>query len=275
MLVPRKITKAEIALATLHETRVLPCHHTTVLDGVPVVTPSRLLAELAADLHADRVERACDTLWARRLVDATHLDEALATLARRGRRGTTTMRRLVEARRGAYRPPESGVEARAEQLLVQAGITGFERQVDVGGDGWVARVDFLHRPHAVALFVDSDRFHAALLDRAHDLAQTDALVRAGFVVVRVRAFDIWHRPWHFIAQVRAAHPASATTTPNPTVLAPRTVRNPHRSRGQNQGGVAREVTGVTGGDGSRGTLTSGRNRRSPAARRWPPPGHRP
>jgi very-short-patch-repair endonuclease len=128
----------------------------------------------------------------------------LDELAERGRTGITTMREVLAERGPAYRPPESGLEARAFELLARAGIRGFERQVDLGGRDWLARVDLVHRVDHVVVQIDSDRYHSSLIDCEHDAAQTTALEAAGYLVVRVRAFEIWHQPWIVVERVRAA-----------------------------------------------------------------------
>jgi very-short-patch-repair endonuclease len=42
------------------------------------------------------------------------------------------------------------------------------------------------------VLVDGERWHASLVDRATDARQQAALERAGFVVVRISAFEVWH-----------------------------------------------------------------------------------
>ena len=90
---------------------------------------------------------------------------------------------------------EGGLAGGDGGVLDEAGIHGFERQVDIGDDErWLARVDLVHERRLAILQIDGDRYHTALLDRAHDAAQQEALERAGWVVGRVTEDDVWYRP---------------------------------------------------------------------------------
>jgi very-short-patch-repair endonuclease len=106
---------------------------------------------------------------------------------------------------GHHRPTESGLESRLEHLARQAGVGGFVRQVDTGGeDIWLGRVDFRHCELPVVVFVDSERYHSALIDVRRDEEQRAALDAAGFVVVRVTDVDVWNRGPEVIAKLRGA-----------------------------------------------------------------------
>jgi hypothetical protein len=50
----------------------------------------------------------------------------------------------------------------------------------------------------VILEVDSDLFHAGLLDQEADAARDERLRRAGCMVGRVTDFQAWHRPWEVV-----------------------------------------------------------------------------
>lgn len=192
-------------LGIVHRSRVLPLHHVQMLDGWAVTTPARTLFDLAATEHPMRVERTLDALWAQQLVSYDSLRQTLDEIAERGRKGIALLRRLIEARSDGYRPPESSLERRLEQLLVDAGLPQPERQVEIFDDeGFVARVDYCYRDLRVVIFVDSDRFHSAKTDRDHDFAQTMRLHRAGYLVLRIVEHDLRIEPMRVVLAVRAA-----------------------------------------------------------------------
>jgi len=192
-------------VTTIHAPRLLMPHHLTSFRDIPVTTPARTLFDAAAVLHPSRLERALDTAWAWGLVDARTLRRTAFELSRQGRTGLTAMRKLLQDREDHYRPPESGLEARFQSVMSNAGITGFERQVDVGGeDTWLGRSDFRHVERAVVVFVDSARHHSALIDQRRDQAQRADLERAGWTVVRVTDVEVWHRPRDVTDRVAAA-----------------------------------------------------------------------
>jgi hypothetical protein len=204
LLRPRGLTSHRTKLGRVHTTRRLPAHHTTTIDGIPVTTPTRVLFDLSKFVHRAKLERTIDNAWSARLTNGPLLYQALEDLARRGRAKVATMRKLLDVRGVDYVPPESGLEARFEAILLDAGLEPMDRQVDVGNaTSWLARVDFRDRHLPLVVQVHSDRHHTALLDRAKDEAQRLALVEAGLVVVEVREFDVWHRRQDVIKQVRA------------------------------------------------------------------------
>src|SRR5688500_4722301 len=61
-------------LGRLHLPRLLPAHHVTTVDGIPVTTPARTIFDLAGLVHPYRTERALDNAAAMspRLLRALH-----------------------------------------------------------------------------------------------------------------------------------------------------------------------------------------------------------
>jgi very-short-patch-repair endonuclease len=174
----------------------------TVLAGFPVVRPERIPFDLAATVHPGRVERVVDDLWSRRLLTGATLHRVLGELAGRGRPGLAVMRALLQDRPPGWVPPASGLESRVASQLRRHGLPAFDRQVDVGGDVWVGRVDFLHRPSRVVLEVQSDRYHAALSDRRADERRLAALRAAGWLVVEVLESEVWARDPTWLGRLR-------------------------------------------------------------------------
>jgi len=198
-------------VAVVHQPRLLLPHHVTSLDGISVVTPSRLLFDLAGarDVHPTRVERLVDTMLSRRLVSQRSLERLLHDLAQRGRPGISLIRELIDARRGVV-PMESGLEARFDELAKRAGISDLERQVDVGDDdGWIGRVDFLDRRRAIVVETDTALHHGSITDRRRDEERRQRLRRDGWSVVAFTDVDVFHRPDEVVARLRAIAAASS------------------------------------------------------------------
>lgn len=197
------------SLATLSQPRCLPDHHLTVVEGIQVTTVARTVFDLARIVHPARTERALDNALARNLTSVRSLSEVADELAEHGRTGSTLMRELLAVRRFTYVPPESGVEARFLGVLREAGVELPERQVDLGGDQWVGRVDFLYPKLRLVIEIDSSIHHSTALDKAADARRDRQLEAAGYRVCRIRAIDVWHRPHLVVAKVRAALRAAA------------------------------------------------------------------
>lgn len=181
-------------LGPVHTTTMLPDRHLTIVDGIPITVPVRVLFDLAHVVHPKRLERLIDSAWRMRLVSGRLLRRTLADLAEQGRPGIQIMRELIEERGDGYRPPDSNVEARFQELMADIGIRSFERQVDLGGMDWAGRVDFIDRAIALIVEVDSATFHLSITDVADDEARRKKLEDAGFTIVTVSDFEVWHEP---------------------------------------------------------------------------------
>ncbi len=181
-------------LATLHRTCSLPDAHVRLVEHIPVTSPARTIFDLAGVLPAGRAERALDNAVSRRLTTVQALHRVTGELARHGRPGSATMRRLLASRDASFVPAASGLEARFESILCGAGLPPLVRQRDVGGDDWVGRVDYVDPHRKLVVEIDSDVHHSTPLDVAADARRDGALHVAGFQIVTVREFDVWHRP---------------------------------------------------------------------------------
>jgi very-short-patch-repair endonuclease len=189
----------------VHEVIVLPERHVRVLDAVPVVTPARALFDIAGqrEISTKRVERAVDNAWSRHLVSGASLHTMLDDLAQRGRPGIQVMRQILQPRGPNYVPPASGLEARVVQILRESGQRPLRRQVDCGDEtGWIGRVDFADDQLPFVLEVQSERFHASLVDQRADADRFMRLEAAGYVVATVSDTEVWHRPDRVVELVR-------------------------------------------------------------------------
>ncbi len=202
----RRVNHGDHPLAVVHQPRRLLAHHVVELDRIPVTTPSRMLFDLAGspEIHPLRLERLLDTCWSRHLVSHASLTSMLSDLARKGRSGITLMRVLLDARPPDHRPPDSSSEARFQELARSIGLTGFERQTDVGDEHcWIGRVDFFDQRRRLLVEVDSAMYHGSLTDQAADEIRHSRLRLAGLRVMSVSDFDLFHRSDDVLARLCA------------------------------------------------------------------------
>jgi very-short-patch-repair endonuclease len=193
------------SLGTVHTTRELPDTQIVEVDGLAITTPARTLFDLAPRVHPGRLERLLDRAWANRLVNWRILNRTFRELQRRGRSGIAVMRELLEARPADYRPPESNLEFRLRQLLRDDGQAELDRQVDLGDDrGPAGRVDFVDRQAKVVVEVQSDLYHTSISDRLADRTRCENLESAGWTVLLVEEFDLWHRSAEVQSRIRGA-----------------------------------------------------------------------
>ncbi len=173
--------------------------------GVPVTNPLRTLLDLAAVPDDQRVEQALDRGLARRLFNLAAVEAELARHGGRGRRGTARLR-LCLAQRGAgpERPP-SMLESRMQRLLLAARLPAPRREHRVLGGRY--RLDFAWPEAGLAVEVDGYSSHSSLVAFQEDRTRQNALVAAGWTVLRFTWKDLWEQPaavTHRLEQALAA-----------------------------------------------------------------------
>jgi very-short-patch-repair endonuclease len=207
----RDVDDHKVRGVTIHEVRFLPVREVRVLEGIPLVSPSLALLQLAGTRCSDwKLGGAIDAAWTDRLVTYTTLTAIDQTMSRQGRRGLTRFREAVEERGPDYVPPASNLERRFEEILVRAGRTPMRRQADVSGEeGWIGRVDFKDDPLPLIAEVQSTRFHRGLTAERSDKARIARLEAAGHEVLEITDEDIWYRADEVLARVDAARARAA------------------------------------------------------------------
>lgn len=176
----------------------------TVYRGVPVLKPGPLLFYLLHDVHPERAPRVLDEAFARNLITPARMHKVFDAMAKRGKKGTTTMRLLLQDRPFDYIPPASGVESRFLEIT-KGHFPDPRRQVDVGDDDeWIGRVDFVYDPVKVIAEINSVRYHRYLTQERADAERYERLERAGFLVVPCWDDDIFRHPSVVRANLREA-----------------------------------------------------------------------
>jgi hypothetical protein len=191
--------------ATVHRHRALASIASTEVERVPVVRPEVMVIQLCATASAERAGSILDRAWRERLLSGPVLARVLASVPTQGLAGVGVVRQVLAERGPGYVPPASTLEGRATTILRENGIHGLVPQVDLGDvEHWCGRVDLFDRRYGIVLEVDSEKFHTALVDVAHDARRQKRLEAAGFDVVRVTDFQVWHRPREVIQVMAAA-----------------------------------------------------------------------
>ena len=215
----RRSRTAKSGLAHVHTTTAPLEDHVCVVDGLTVTVPVRTLFDLAGTTHPDRLARLVDAAWRKRYVTGRLLRRTLVELAEQGRPGIQHMREICDARGDDYRPNDSNLEARFQELMAQIGIYSLERQCDLGDQDWLGRVDFYDRALRLILEIDSELFHTSLTDQAHDARRRAELEAAGYRIEVIAQFDVWHRPREVqrrIRQLRQELRSNAQPVPHAT-----------------------------------------------------------
>ncbi|HET7690222.1 MAG TPA: hypothetical protein VFK41_07585 [Nocardioidaceae bacterium] len=190
-------------LAFVHRPVLLRDHHVTVVRGIPVTSVARTIFDLAGVIHPLRLARLIDSVCTRSPAVLVQLHRLLPELAKQGRPGIRIMRELLQSRPVGIRVAPSGYQARFEEVMAEAGVTGLRREIDVGGHSWIGRVDYRCEVTGVLFEVDSALNHTSPTDVAADAERDAAALAAGFPeVVRIVAEDLYPRPQIAVAAVR-------------------------------------------------------------------------
>ena len=186
----------------LHETFWLPPHHTQVVRNVPCVSDARLVFELAHLVHPIRLRRIADWLKSSRGMSYDALALTAAELWRSGVPGSTEMRALVSERSPGYVPPASALEEAFRALCVRFGLPEGTRQKNTGGAEWVGRVDVAYPEAKLLVELDSRQWHDTSTAFEDDRRRDNALVLAGWRVVRITWRMIHDEPEQVAALLR-------------------------------------------------------------------------
>ena len=197
----RGTTTIPSRFARVHEPRLFPEHHRTVLDGIPVCVASRIPFDIAATAPS-QAAKVLDRLWALNVLSYTTTADMLDELAERGRKGIRLMRELLAERGPDYRPNDTNLEDRFQELARQAGLHHLVRQRNLCGREWLGRVDFVWLEAKLVIEVQSAKYHDALTDRAADAARRDSLTAEGWRVQEFWDSDIWFDPAGTVRRLR-------------------------------------------------------------------------
>jgi very-short-patch-repair endonuclease len=193
--VPRS-RRCEAIGFTTHRSRDLTPGHVTRRRGIPVTNPMRTLVDLGAvDRWAvgDALERAVIA----RVCSVLAVERVLGDVARRGRRGAGVLRRVLDDRALGRARPDGLLEVRFARLLREHALPPATFQHRVGR----YRVDFAYPALMVAVEVDGFEVHATATALQSDLERQNALVAAGWAVLRFTWRDVVRRPAHVARQL--------------------------------------------------------------------------
>lgn len=194
-----------LAGVIVHEVRVLPPDQCLRLDGIPIVSPSRAIYDIAYWHNWDKVRRALTNAWSMGLTSGRSVHDVGKTWLKRGRAGTLAMRELLKIRPIDYQPPASNLELRFLDILERAGERLPRRQIDLGDEvAWIGRVDCLCDDMPLVIEIQSDRYHVARLDIETDRERIRKLRRGGFDVLELAEHEIWHDQAEVVRKYREA-----------------------------------------------------------------------
>lgn len=173
----------------------LHVHRVTEMDardvrmkaGFPVTAPARTLIDLAGVWPADQVERALNEARVLKLVTDAELQAAMDRCPLRT--GIATLRAILAAERGPAMT-RSEAERRLKDLVRQAELPWPRFNTTLRR----FEVDALWAEHHVAVEVDGYAFHGHRSAFERDRRRDQALVAAGYTVIRVTRRQLVDEP---------------------------------------------------------------------------------
>ncbi len=183
----------------VHRTRRLDARDLARVKGIPVTSPARTLADLAASLHYLRLRRAVREAQSRRLVSILQLTETLARLG--PRRG---VRKLARVLADGPQPTRSVLEDVVLDLLLGGGLVPPDVNVPLFVAGRRIVPDFRWPEQRLVVEADGGAWHDHKLAREDDADRQALLEAHGERVLRVTWQQAMARRAQTIARIRAA-----------------------------------------------------------------------
>jgi very-short-patch-repair endonuclease len=178
---------------------VTPVHR----RGIPTTPVGRTLLDLGAVMPRRRVHLAVDDARRRGLTDWDALLATLLAHARKGRRGVGALRSILDEHFGEVAKTDSGFERLVVSRLGEAGLPKPTLQHEVTVVGKTYRLDLAYPDARVAIELDgSVHLLREVWEADHD--RQNALVLAGWTVLRFTWRDYLDRPAAIVGQVAAA-----------------------------------------------------------------------
>ena len=186
-----------------HEVSCLEAVDRTTQDGIPVTLPTRTVIDLAGVLSEDELEEVLDDALRRRLTTVRRIRWRLEQLG--VRRGSVTLRRLLDARDPKAAVPKSHLETRVLRTLCKVGLPLPERQHPIRRQGrLLAKVDFAYPDAKLAIEAEGYEWHSGRPRWEHDLARRNAVTALGWRVLHVTARSLARDPGSVVETVAAA-----------------------------------------------------------------------
>ncbi len=169
-----------------HRSRVDGPIHRGRVDGVPVTSVARTLWDLTArPVPPIVVERALDDGLRRGIVTLRALREVFDDLAQRGRRRSTVMRAILEARGERFHPGASEPELDVVRAVVRAGLPAPVPQFPTTVAGRSVCFDAAYPDLMIAIEYDSWTEHGSRSAFDHDRIRLNDVATAGWLSVAI------------------------------------------------------------------------------------------
>jgi very-short-patch-repair endonuclease len=190
---------------TVHRSTDLYEDHITDVSGIPTTVPARLIVDLAAGTSRARTARMLDAALRGRIVSLDEVEAFIAEVARPGRPGVAVARSLVSDRLSLALTGASTLEDRFVQIIRDSGLPMPRSQYELHDElgRFIGRLDFAYPDRRFGIEIDGYRYHTDPAAFVRDRQRQNAILTAGFNLLRYTAEDLFRRPAHVIAEIAA------------------------------------------------------------------------
>jgi very-short-patch-repair endonuclease len=190
-------TRRRVPGIDLHRSRSLDARDTTTHQGIPITTVSRTLLDLAATIHASRLETALAQAERLQLYDLRAITDVLQRA--NGHRGKAT---LAQATAGEPKLTRSELEQRFLALVRKAGLPEpLSNHVLADLDHQRHEVDFYFPTENLVVETDGWDSHKTKAAFRSDRRKDAALTSAGHRVMRFTYEDVVYEPDTVVARL--------------------------------------------------------------------------
>ncbi len=193
-----------IPMARVSESTDLRARDVRRRQGIDVTSRERTMCDLGRVLSTGRLRHVYNDQFHRGLVTLPGVYGVFYRYARRGRRGISRVRHVLEQYGPGFAVPESELEQRTVDLLRDAGFPMPERQVVLSfWESLLGRVDFAYVDERILIEVDGRLFHGPDVHES-DRERDNAAGLAGWRVLRFTWKMITQRQDYVLATIAEA-----------------------------------------------------------------------
>ncbi|MDW3219167.1 MAG: type IV toxin-antitoxin system AbiEi family antitoxin domain-containing protein [Acidimicrobiales bacterium] len=174
------------------------------VGGLPVTSVTLTLVDAGSYLRDWEVERAVDAAVGLGLVTNDEIRAHRERVGRHGRSGVTAIDRVLGEAPTSVDAAESPMEIALMRLIDRHGLPAATPQYPVEVAGQRFRIDLAYPEQRVLIEYDGYREHVAPEQFERDRRRQNALVLAGWIVLRFTKSDVRDRPAWVAGEIRRA-----------------------------------------------------------------------
>lgn len=188
---------------TVHRNHDLAASHVVEIDDLPVTTVPRTIVDLGLVLNHRHLRRVVDDLIAAQRMTVEQLSATFEQVAKRGKPGAKSLRRILEERGVGPEANATTLELLGLRVLRDGGIADPIIEYPIPWDS-TRRFDAAYPAERVGIEWDSRRWHGLIDAFERDRRRDRAALLHGWRVFRFTWQDVTERPGEVVETVQIA-----------------------------------------------------------------------